>query len=212
MIRLIEQAFSADIQALSFIERYGGLARPTELYVPAGNVTLLKVFPVSCDISEQDCFEVGKYNQLVPNDAYNSVSWFEQNGDGPVVIGGPKAGHAISTQNMRFVCWLNLKRLGYNDCKGTTRFELAVLKALTGSRSFTVDGITGRIDVSSTSVIQQDRARIFGKYSFAESRNDAIFFWPFGFFAVDLTCKVSVSLACLDELEAESAIECITNW
>lgn len=212
MVRLIEQAFASDVQALAFIERYGALARPTELYIPAGAQSLLKVFPVSCDISATDCFETGKYSQLVPNDAYKSVCWFEQNGDAPTQLSGAKAKVATATQNMRFVCWLNLKKLGYDDCKGTTRFELAVIKALSGSRSFTVDGITGRIDVVSTSVIQQDRARVFGRYSFAEARNDAVFFWPYGFFAVDLVCKVSVPVGCVDDLVSETEIECITNW
>ena len=212
MTRLIEQAFSADVQALAFIERYGALARPTELYIPAGNQSLLKTFPISCNVSATDCLETGKYTQLVPNDAYKSVCWFEETGDAPTEISGPKAKTATAVQNMRFVCWLNLKRLGYDDCQGTTRFELAVIKALSGARSFTVDGITGRIDVTRTSIIQQDRARIFGRYSFAESRNDAVFFWPYGFFAVDLVCRVMVGVGCIDDLVSETEIECITNW
>lgn len=210
MVRFIEQSIKSQITGLSFIERYGGVAIPVSITQQTKNGPVIKVLPVSCDVDDTDCLETGKHPKLVPNSTYKSVAYLEEQGSTTVNFAGAKAGEITATSRIRLVVWLNMQKLGYDDCKGTNRFELETLNAIKGFREFTVDGVTGTVNISRTSIVQKVSTNIFAKYSYSD--HQWAFFWPYDYFAVDFDATVKVGAGCLTSSTEQTVIECITNW
>jgi len=211
MIRIIEQVLASQITGLNFIERYGGFVRPLTSTFGVGDNAVQKTFPVTDNLSEKQCFELGKWQMCVPNDQYKSVSYWEEVGGSTITMEGPKLNQAASQTTARFVCWMNMKKLGLDDVKGVTRFELATINAISGSHRFTdVDGIAGRVDVTRIVTVQNTPARVFGAYSYQDKQ--WAFFWPYAFFALDVTARVYVSMDCLTDVTLGTEISCLTNW
>ena len=74
MLYIVEPALRAKALALPFVERYGGIAHPMT-HTFGGDA--IKTFPVSMALTGAQCFDQGKYANLVPDDRYKSVSYFE---------------------------------------------------------------------------------------------------------------------------------------
>lgn len=210
MIRIIEQVLREPITGLSFIERYGGIAIPVTVTVNTDNGPIIKTMPVSCSVTDPACLETGKHSKLMPDSAYKSVSYLEEQGAAGVTFSGAKLNEVAGVSRVRLVSWLNMQKLGYDDCKGTTRFELEALNAIKGRREFSVDGISGTLDISRTSIIAKSPANIFGAYAY--HTEDWAFFWPYDYFAVEFEARVMINAACLIPSEEQTPIECITNW
>lgn len=211
MVRLIEQALKTDIEALGFIGQYGGIVRDVVIPEEVGDGQYIgKTLPVSCYLSASDCFDTGKHLDLVPDDQYASVAYFEQRGTSALSTGGPKVREWVFEEALRFVCWLNYPKLGLNDCKGPERFAIQFLSAIMASRTFTVDGISGRLDINSARLLPRDHRQIFGRYSYADKQH--VFFSPYDFFAVDLTCRVHLNRDCLTGVTLGDEITCVTTY
>lgn len=211
MIRLAIETLKPKISTLPFIERFGGLSQMvTADFEGTGKAFEKKSFPVSCDMSASECYEQGKYKNLVPNEMYKSVSYFEHFTS--VNNSESKHGQGIWEANtsVRFVCWLNMRKLGIDDCKGTSLLELAVLNALVGVHDIDVDGVKGRLTIRTAKIIPHDYRQIFGKYSY--SNKDAVFFHPYEFFAIDFDVKIEINRNCLVDVTFGAPIECLTNW
>lgn len=210
MIRYIEQALRSSLTGLSFVERYGGQAYPAAFAVTGENGAIRKTMPVSCNLNDTACLETGKYSKLVPDSLYKSVAYLEEQGPASIVYAGAKANEITSTQRVRFVAWLNMQRLGYDDCVGTMRFAAEALNAIKGRRSFTVDSVSGEMDINRASILEKDPQRVFSRYSYSELQ--WAFFWPYDFFAIEFEARVMVNAACFESSTAQTAIKCLTNW
>lgn len=209
MIRLIEQALKSQITGLNFIEKYGALARPLTVKVATSQPDRFRsaVVPVSCDVSHEDCFEGGKYKELIPDESYMSLAYLEQQNGARVT----SARQLLNgEEDLRLVVWLNYKKLGIADCAGTTRFALAIAKAIRGHREFSVDGVDGTLHVINMRFVEDDPKAVFGKYDYGDK--EKFFFWPFGFIAIDFTAKVSVNPNCLTDITLGTEIECVTEY
>ena len=211
MIRLIEQALRAQILDLGYVERYGGIVRPVTIRqeVDEGQY-IAQTFPVSCGVTGTDCFDGGKYLDLVPDDQYRSVAYFEQRGGAALRESTTARKIWAGVENVRFVAWLNYPALGLDDCRGPERFALATLARIVGTRNFTVDGITGRLDVTEARILERDEREVFGRYSYAEKQ--WAFFWPYDFFAIDFTARVTIPGGCLEDVTLGAAVECVTTY
>lgn len=210
MIRYIEQALRSTITGLSFVERYGGHAYPVSFAVNGEGGASIKAMPVSCGLNDARCLETGKYTHLVPDDRYKSVAYLEEQGPASIVYGGAKANEITAIQRVRLVCWLNMRRMGYDDCIGTMRFAAEALNAIKGRRAFTADAITGEMEINRASIMEKDPQRVFSRYSY--SGLSWAFFWPYDFFAVEFEARVMVNAACFEGSTAQNEIECLTNW
>lgn len=214
MIHLIEQATSADITALNFVERYGGRAIPVSAKFEAGGGDdpsfPTKTYPVSSQISEKQCFEGGKYLNLVPNEQYKSVAYLEQTaGASGARSDFTEEGISI-TETVRFVCWLNMRKLGIDNTKGTFAFEAAAIKALFKEYNTTIEGVSVSVDPVSFRIVNKNPRAVFGQYSY--SNIDWAFFWPFDYFAIDFTFRVLLDAGCLEDVTLGNEISCLTNW
>lgn len=192
------------------MERYGGEAYAVAYDVATDSGKNRLTLPVSCNLNDTACLETGKYSKLVPDSRYKSVAYLEEQGPASVVYGGAKGNEIVSTQRVRFVCWLNMQKLGYNDCIGTMRFAAEALNAIKGRRAFTVDEVNGEIEINRASILEKDPQRIFSRYSY--SGLAWAFFWPYDFFAVEFEARVMVNAACFEASTAQSEIVCLTNW
>lgn len=211
MLYLVEPSLRAKAQALPFVERYGGIAHALTAKFPAADNTLTTAtFPVSTALSAEECFNRGKYVNLVPNDAYKSVCYFEGlNSAARVTPDGPQAKIADVQQTVRFVCWLNMKALGYTDFEDVGLMALAAVKTFSGLHAINIDGKIGRLLVSSLRVIL-DRQAVFGQYTYWDKQ--AFFMWPFAFFAVEMECRLQLPMGCIEAIGLPEPIECITQW
>lgn len=217
MIRLVEQALRGNLTGLNFVERYGAVAMPVTAKFErssTGSAELPtfgeRTFPVSCDLTETECFEQGKYKNLVPNDAYMSVAYLEQQGGATVQAEGPKFNELTATERVRFVCWLNMKRLGIDNCEGTTAFELAAIDALIGEHRAEVDGLNVAVLIRTVRVLPKSPAAVFGAYSYAGMR--WAFFWPYDFFAVEFDAVTRVNRSCIADVTLGTPVNCVTTW
>lgn len=216
MRELIIEALSPDIMALPFIERYGGLVQQITRAFEVGEdstggpVFEYKSFPVSCQLTNEECWELEKYKNLVPDDSYKSVSYFEADNRTTTNASGTKLNEWTYTTTIRFVCWLNLPALGINDCKGTGRFEVQVSKAVMGHKEFSIDGVDGSLHIRNANLVEKSASRIFGRYSYGDK--EKVYFFPYDFFAIDFDISMRINANCIPALTLSDPIDCITNW
>lgn len=211
MVRLIEQTLRSNILNLGFIGQYGGIAHAVNVPQEGqGGALVPRLFPVSCYLSAADCFETGKYNDLVPDDRYASVAYFEQRGGAGVTIDGPRRREWKFSEEMRFVCWLNYSRLGLDDCKGSERFALAALDTIFGVHDVNTDGLTGRLNVTRARIAPREYQRIFGQYSYGDKQ--WAFFFPYDFFAVDFTAELTIGGGCVDDVDLGTPVACTITY
>lgn len=207
MLYLLEGSLSPKIEALPFIERYGGIAYP--LTHNFGGDTL-KTFPVSQSLTAQQCFDQGKYVNLVPDDRYKSVAYLEGI-TSPAQIGftDAKKGVAKITQNGKLVVWLNLQKLGITNPADIGLMALAAVDALQAVYAVTYAGVHGRMEVTAAN-IRLDKNGAFGGYTYVDKQ--ALFMWPYGFFAVEFTAVINLPRRCLNAIENMEPLQCITQW
>lgn len=205
MIQTILNQWTDEIAALPFIERYGGLVRPMRVQMPSSGGTIEKTFPVSCSVSASNCFESGKYRDLVPDDRYKSVAYWEDL-SGLSFLPGRRAGTLRATATVRFVCWVNLKAVGIDSCDG---LEALVMNAIGLTESKT--NIDDPVRIASITMkpvgIESKDLRVFQSYSYDDL--DKMFYFPYDFFAIRYEISFLISKDCLPTIEI-NPIECIT--
>jgi len=202
MIRYIEQALRPKIIALPWIYRYGGIVKAVT--VRRDGVDM--VFPVSDDITNQECYELGRYEDLAPNEAVKSVSYLEQIGGSRVTWGGSKGENLVAVESFRFVCWLNLPKLGVSDKLGATRYAAATCRELHGETRATVDGGNVVVKINQSVILPNESRSAFSRYSYAQ--RDWAFFWPFDFYAIEFTATVELNAACITIPANATPIDC----
>ena len=173
-------------------------------------------FPISCDVTGTACYEQGRYFDLLPNDLYRAVIYFEQLGD--VRFTGyldSKDKTMIYETNLRLVGWINAKKLGSTDCAITSRIVLGIIKALTavkgesnrkaGRLTVADAAFTGAIvEVDVVRQLRQDPS-IFSRYNMP---NGGQLLYPWDYFALDIAATLYVGRNCFDAVEADTEILC----
>lgn len=207
MLYIIEPYLKVKAQALPFVERYGGIAYPmTHTF----NTETIKTFPVSMSLTGAQCFDQGKYSNLVPDERYKSVSYFEGlTSPSQVTFDDPKKGIAIIRQAVKFVVWLNMKKLGFEDYSQVGLMALAALAEFQDTYAVNYGGNMGRMKVTGAA-IRMDKNGVFGGYTYQDKQH--LFMWPFAFFAIEMTTVTELPRRCLAEIEVMEPIECITLW
>ncbi len=207
MLYLLEPSLSPKIQALPFIERWGGIAYP--MTNNFGTDTI-KTFPVSQSLTAAQCFDQGKYANLVPDDRYKSVAYLEGiTSPSQIAFTDAKKGVVRITQNAKLVVWLNLQKLGIDTTAEIGLLALAAVDALQEVYVIEYGGVRGRMDVTAAN-IRLDRNGAFGGYTYVDKQ--ALFMWPYGFFAVEFTAVINLPRRCLDPIENMTPIQCIAQW
>lgn len=172
-------------------------------------------FPVSCDVTGATCVEQGRYLELLPNDQFRAVIYFEQRSD-VRFVGYLDAKDKLMRfdADVRLVGWLNLKKMGLTDCSITARVVMGIIKALTTTRGET-DRNSGRllitdgnytnaaVEVVPVRQVRQDKS-IFNRYTIPEDQ----LLYPWDYFALDLRCSLIVGRECFAEVTDDVEILC----
>ncbi len=184
---LIDTFLSPSISALPWVGRYGGLVNTIyrEQKGPNGKL-VTKKYPVACDVTNKDCTSLSIDHDLVPNDQYNSVVYWEE--VTPMTNQGQTKTGRFNEKKFkgvaRLVCWINMAKLGIDPCTSlvdaVAELENLVsrhVKMLTGTYS-------GRIlKIEPKGMVKHDINTIFGKYDYNEKKN--YYLYPFDYFAID---------------------------
>ncbi len=205
MINSIIQSFTEKVTALNWVERYGGLVRPAVKTFIDENSGLIynKTYPVSCDVTEKECWEKGRYQDLIPNDRYKSITYFEQRGS--IAIRETQFGGRDVLEfsaPMLFVAWLNLPKLGISECSSPV-FEASAIKMLMNmgviELPFQALGFKVIIDGSSPK-----NEGVFTKYSYGDKFG--LLLYPFDFFSISIIVRWYVQPQCLPDYEPSEPI------
>lgn len=205
MINLIVQALNTQLLTKDVIERIAGIAMPlTETMEGGATFT----YPFSHDVSGTACDETQRYKDLLPNDVYKSVSYWEQQSDIQPVDNGfydSKKKFRYMSVDLRFVCWLNLAELGITDINTTDRIIATVLETVwNNGDSYLIDETDYKIRLK---VYHEGTPRkeqgIFSPYSVGMDQ----LMYPFDFFALDFQVEFWYGVDCF-EVTAGTAIDC----
>lgn len=198
------EALRLEISTLPFIDRLAGLVRPVTFKdeVKAGTFAR-KVFPVACGVSAKDCVTDGKYQDLVPDSAKKSVIYFEENGGAKVIA---KEKNNLKYQaTIRLVGWLNLPKLGVDNCSWSAVAVLGIISKLP-DQYFNLNNLYTRCLITGISEAEK-LPSIFSKYTYDETMTQYLLF-PFDYFALDITIEFVVPRSCIEEIILASPINC----
>lgn len=212
MIHLIDAAITDRVTTcLAWLERWGGLVIPVQKKVQAGDGWVSRIFPVSCSV-DPDCNDDSKFQKVLPNSAYKSVGYLYQVGQAATNYEGPKDNFIIAKYRLRLVVWLNYQNMGLDDCNSAGVFELETIASLRGRMSVSSDQLAspGDLMLSEFSILPKEAAAAFAPF-YAYDKPE-IYFWPYGFFAIEFSATARVNLACLSALEIGNETQCLTNW
>ena len=185
---LIDTILSPRIQVLDFVDRYAGIVRTINIAEGNGTETgIVKRYPLACNVTGVDCANIGIYQNLVPDDTKKSVIYWEM--VSPMTNGGMTKTRDFYRKKFkgtaRLVVWLNLAKLGIDNCTDS----ILVLPIL--EKEITTKGkITGGIYdgdllwIEPLRMVNQDINTIFGKYDYNKLKN--YYLYPFDFFAIDV--------------------------
>ena len=185
---LIDTILSPKIQTFDFVDRYAGIVRTINIAEGNGTETgIVKRYPLACNVTGVDCANVGVYQNLVPDDTKKSVIYWEM--ISPMTNGGMTKTRDFYRKKFkgtaRLVVWLNLAKLGIDNCTDS----ILVLPIL--EKEITTKGkITGGIYdgdllwIEPLRMVNQDINTIFGKYDYNKLKN--YYLYPFDFFAIDV--------------------------
>lgn len=224
MVAAIADILKAQLSGLDWIERFGGLVieakKADTRKADNGDVVTVgwQSWPVACDVNVERCFEdAAKLKWFIPESSLAAVAYFVDNG-GTSFVGfdefTPKRGGLIYRFNLKFVCWMNMKRLGdaitSGECWAADKLVPYVIAEFFGTAADAATTVFGadtpkarayrRIEITSVSQIQKS-PQIFAPFSFWNLPDkQAMFVWPYDYFALQIQGTFVLNRFCLPEL------------
>jgi hypothetical protein len=217
-MKWIINPIKTSIEELGFIERSAGIVQPVSKTFkdPESGSERRFTFPVADDLTGVHCLESGLYFEMLPNDKYTTTSYFEE--VGPLTFNGyadeyPKRKFVDFTGRFRFVCWLNLKKLGISEARAPETVFITILRKFLendGRFTYTDDDLTGDAYIE---YVPQSRpirgSSVFSRYTLPERLVNVLY--PFDYFAIDFTARLVFSKDCLDDFTAGVELTCINT-
>lgn len=218
MTAAIADILKSKLVNLPWIERFAGLVTPaTRPLITTGAdgvqvVAGYQVCPVACDVNAANCWENGKYKLLEPDSTKTAIAFFTDNGGATFKeIQGPKNAYLVFSFDLKFLCWLNLERIGqeltYGHCNVSGRLAPLVMKQFYGCHSAfgKFDGAAEEealqsIEVTSLSQYAKTSA-IFQPFTFAvEGEKRGLFMYPYDYFGIRIGGTFRVNVKCLEDV------------
>jgi hypothetical protein len=203
MIHITEQILRDTVTAFPFVERYGGIGVPIQ--TPDG------IIPVSSYLSSDQCFQQNKYKNLVPDDRYASMAYFDASGSQTSAIEQStrlKFNGVEITTTFKLVVWVNMPKLGLTNPEDISLIALQANNAIMKDFQGTFNGANVHMNITRTNILI-DRASCFGAYAYADKQH--LFMWPYGFFGIQATARTLMPLNCFSEIQYNPQ-SCITHW
>ena len=224
MVAAIADILKAQLSGLDWIERFGGLvieAKKADTRKADNGDTVTvgwQSWPVACDVNAERCFEdAAKLKWFIPESSLAAVAYFADNG-GTSFVGfdefTPKRGGLIYRFNLKFICWMNMKRLGdaitSGECWAADKLVPYVIAEFFGTAADAATTVFGadtpkarayrRIEVTSVTQVQKS-PQIFAPFSFWNLPDkQAMFIWPYDYFALQIQGTFVLNRFCLPEL------------
>lgn len=221
MVSVIADILNSKLAALDWIERRGGLvsaaAKANTIQSADGQFVNAgyQYWPVECDVNAERCFEdQAKLKWFVPESSLSAVSFFVDNG-GTTFQGlnaAPNRAELIYRFNLKLLVWMNMKRLGTaitdGECYVTGRVIPYIISQLYGEHStataFPTDTVKQKayrmVEVTSISQLNKTPA-VFNPFTFASLPDkQALFIWPYDYFALQIQGQFIVNRFCLADL------------
>ena len=195
---LIDTILTPKISVLDFVDRYAGIVRTINIAEGNGTETgIVKRYPVACNVTGADCANIGIYQNLVPDDSKKSIVYWE------MIQPMANVGYT-STRNFfekrfrgtaRLVVWLNLAKLGIENCTDAVNIIPILEKEIT-MRGKIMSGIFAgaQLRIQPLRMVNQEINTVFGKYDYNKLKN--FYLYPFDFFAIDVQFTLE---QCLDK-------------
>lgn len=228
MVAAIATVLKDRLSNLPWLERFGGLVNMASRPIIAQGadgvqvVTGYQVAPVACDVNAANCWETGTYKYFEPDATKAAIAFFVDNG-GAVFreIQGPKLANIVLTFDLKFLCWLNLPRLGEDltmgHCNISGRLAPLVMSQFWGSHDAfgKFEGAQEEHalqDIEVTGISQFIKnPSVFAPFTFAtDQRTQAIFLYPYDYFALRVSGTFRVNVKCLEDVFYQPEAECIT--
>lgn len=194
----IADILKSKIEHLNFVDQIAGAIRPVikvDVIQDEDNqdiATVRKIFPVACNVSKQDCEDNGRYFDLVPNDKYRTLIYFEDRG---VRIVNREGRLMTFRSTLRLVCWINLNKFATTNCSLSSQIAAIIIKNLPNTKFNSGD--YQQITVGSISEVPKS-PDIFASYSYLEETNQYLLY-PFDYFALDIETDFSIRQDCIDD-------------
>jgi hypothetical protein len=196
----IAQILNTYLATLPFADRMGGVVKAVTFLTGSDDKPIKKTIPVDCGVSQADCM-TGKYQDLIPNSKYKSISYFE---DGGVKLLSINERDYSFQSNLRLIFWLNLKKTGKTDCNVSALAVTNVLNKF--PQTPFSSGIYSRMRIKVNQEIVKSAA-IFSKYTYDEAVTQYLMY-PFDYFALDITTDFLINKSCIIDWENETPIIC----
>lgn len=204
MIQKVIESFTQKLcnpELFCWIERYGGLA--TTVKQPSDGTNQKCSYPVSCSVKNKECWENQLYLNLVPDDKYKSIVYFEEVGASQIV--DVKKGACVFKQKVRLVFWVNMLQLGYDQCSIIHMLLPQLVKCFHCKNWVQqVQGI-GQIYTEVSNILGSTETilRVFNKYNYGDQY--CLYLYPYEVGAIDITVQYMVDANCFDPVDV---IEC----
>lgn len=202
--RMINQ-FTAAFEAIEWVGKYGGLARPLATKVEKSEGEFVElIYPVSCANASGDCFDNGTYRELLPDPSLKSVVYFiQESGLNKVAVNNFKLSKDIATNTfqctLRLVVWLNLPLLGYKNqyCDAVSLFAADLWRKIEAMRA---TNPSVRFEVSGQ--MPNDERAVFQEYleGVIENRIEVFTLYPYGFFALNVNLVAEMAPNCWSDV------------
>lgn len=186
----------SQISSLEWIDKYSGMTRTVVKSEYDGTKYIKKYFPIACSVTDSECESSDLYKDLCPDTKYKSVLYFEDLG---VQVLGSDAINVNCRANLKLVCWLNGKKLGYDGCGLSAIAVMGILKKFALLFNPFNSGNFTRIQINAVSEDTKSPA-IFSKYSYDEQTTQYLMY-PFDYFALTLRVDFSIPFNCISDFE-----------
>jgi hypothetical protein len=184
------------VSLLPWVEVSAGLAIPVTFLENTTEGAVRKVMPVACG---ESCETGTRYLSLVPDSEKRSIVYFEDYG---TVIREKDASRYDCESTLRMVCWLNLAKLGYEDCQLSS---MAVSQVM-GSLPLVIDdGLPYNHIMIKVTAQMPKSPGIFTRYTYDEAITQYLM-WPYDYFALEVKLKYLFTRGCEFPLPVNPAI------
>ena len=207
---LIDTLLSPSINTIQWVDRYAGLVQTIYREEAAANgKTVVKKFPIGCDVTEKDCNNIGIFQDLAPNDKYKSVVYWKE--VTPMQNKGKTStGNRFERKFMgvaRLVCWVNKRKLGLDACSSLAAAVVELENIITTKVKIPGGVFGGRqLWIEPKGQPKKDIKTIFGKYDYNELVNWYVY--PFDYFAIDFVFTLDQCLKTDTVLTPLAAADC----
>lgn len=214
MISEAIKAIETDLLALPWVSRYGSIIKVASRYVEGGEGEgegYMESFPISCNVSGTDCWDNGKYLDLVPNDAHTSITYFEEvDGFQPVTEARRVKNVTMLKGQLRFVGWFNTLKLGLDVCD-IQPYVIGDLYDLLNRKIHGYDsGVMKFVEIKlELDSIEPKTINPFEPYSYRE--NNGLLLHPYDFISVIVNVTLRFNPNCLPALTPNDEIPCVTS-